>query len=89
MTDTQKLREYIDTQGFKIGYVARMLEISPNTLRMKLLGETDFKVSEAEKLSHLLELTREQRDACFFAPDGYWAAKLPRRQNVNQERSDT
>ena len=89
MTDTQKIREYIDTQGFKIGYVARVLEISPNTLRLKLLGETDFKVSEADKLSHLLELTREQRDACFFAPEVYWTTKLPRRQRTSTERSSS
>jgi len=79
MTDTDKLRQYIEIQGFKIGYVARVLNLSPNALRLKLRGETDFKVSEADKLSHLLELTREQRDACFFAPEVYWTTKLPRK----------
>lgn len=88
MTDTDKIREYIHVQGFKIGYVARVLGISPNALRLKLLGETDFKVSEADKLSHLLELTREQRDACFFAPEVYWTTKLPRqRAGKSAERS--
>lgn len=76
--DTNKIQEHIKLQGLKVGYVARVLDISPNSLRLKLRGETDFKVSEADKLSHLLELTREQRDACFFAPEIYWTTRLSR-----------
>lgn len=68
MTNTIQLRTYIDHQGFKLGHVADVLGISSRSLRMKLNNEREFKVSEAERLSTLLQLTRDQRDACFFGP---------------------
>ena len=37
-------------------------------LQQKLNDESDFKVSEADRLSAMLGLTMEQRDACFFGP---------------------
>lgn len=67
MTDTIRLRNYIDDKGVKLGYVANVLGITSNTLRLKLNNETEFKVSEADKLSSLLRLTRDERDACFFS----------------------
>ncbi len=88
MIDVEQLSGYIDQQGFKHGYVARVLGIAPNTLRLKLRGEKDFKVSEADKLAHLLELTREERDGCFFAPDVYWTTPLPRRTPGPKPRSE-
>ena len=42
--------------------------ITNNTLRCKLENESEFKVSEAEKLSKMLGMTVEQRDRCFFGP---------------------
>ena len=36
----------------------------------KLENESEFKVSEAEKLSKMLGMTVEQRDRCFFGPAG-------------------
>lgn len=66
MTDTIRLRNYIDDQGVKLGHVANVLGITTNTLRLKLNNETEFKISEADKLSSLLRLTRDERDACFF-----------------------
>lgn len=68
MTNTEQLRTYIHSQGLKLSHVARVLGINSNTLRMKLDGETDFKISEADRLSSMLGLTMEQRDACFFGP---------------------
>ena len=46
--------------------MASVLHISSNTLRHKLLGETQFKLDEAERLSTMLGLTMAERDACFF-----------------------
>ena len=66
MIDTNRIRDHIEDQGVKLGYVANVLGISSNTLRLKLNNETEFKVSEADKLASLLRLTREERDACFF-----------------------
>lgn len=68
MTNTTQLRAYIDSSGLKIGHVARVLNISSTALRSKLNDESDFKVSEADRLSAMLGLTMEQRDACFFGP---------------------
>ena len=47
-------------------YQAKVLGISTSTLKNKLSGRTDFKVSEADTLSSLLGLTPAQRDLCFF-----------------------
>lgn len=54
----------------KLGHVAHVLGITNNTLRCKLENESEFKVSEAEKLSKMLGMTVEQRDRCFFGPVG-------------------
>ena len=66
MTNTIQLRTYIDHQGIKLGHIASVLGMSSSTLRQKLNNEREFKVSEAERLAALLELTRDERDACFF-----------------------
>lgn len=68
MVDTIRLRTHIEERGIKLGYIAYAMGVSCGTLRNKLNSETDFKVSEAEKLAALLNLTQEERDACFFAP---------------------
>mgnify|MGYP000420526928 CR=1 FL=1 len=43
---------------------------SKNQAARKLENESEFKVSEAEKLSKMLGMTVEQRDRCFFWPGG-------------------
>ena len=68
MTDTMMIRDCIRSQGMKLGHVAHVLGITNNTLRCKLENESEFKVSEAEKLSKMLGMTVEQRDRCFFGP---------------------
>ena len=65
MTDTMMIRDCIRSQGMKLGHVAHVLGI-----RCKLEIESEFKVSEAEKLSKMLGMTVEQRDRCFFGPAG-------------------
>ena len=74
MTDTMMIRDCIRSQGMKLGHVAHVLGITNNTLRCKLENESEFKVSEAEKLSKMLQrmlgMTVEQRDRCFFGPAG-------------------
>lgn len=67
MTNTTQIRAYIESQGLKLGHVARVLGISSSALHQKLNDESDFKVSEADRLSAMLGLTMEQRDACFLA----------------------
>ena len=66
MTDGAQITYYIWKRNLKLNHVARVLGISTSTLNNKLSGRTDFKVSEADSLSSLLELTPAQRDLCFF-----------------------
>lgn len=70
MTNTEQLRQYVEQSGYKLQYLAQALEVSPNTLRLKLNAKTEFKVSEAARLSAVLGLTARQRDACFFGTEG-------------------
>ena len=57
MANTNLIYTYIQDSGYKLQYVASVLHISSNTLRHKLLGETQFKLDEAERLSTMLGLT--------------------------------
>ncbi|MFR9066096.1 MAG: hypothetical protein ACLVJH_03345 [Faecalibacterium prausnitzii] len=68
MANTNLIYTYIQDSGYKLQYVASVLHISSNTLRHKLLGETQFKLDEAERLSTMLGLTMAERDACFSIP---------------------
>ena len=61
MTDTMMIRDCIRSQGMKLGHVAHVLGITNNTLRCKLENESEFKVSEAEKLSKMLQRMRISR----------------------------
>lgn len=66
MANTEMIRAYIRESGYKLQFVARALQISPNALSQKLQGNTQFKVDEAERLSTMLGLNMMERDACFF-----------------------
>lgn len=70
MTNGAQIKYYIWDRNLKMSHVANVLGISTSTLQNKLSGKTDFKVSEADTLSSLLELTPPQRDLCFFAASG-------------------
>lgn len=70
MTNGAQISYYIWSRDLRLGYVAKVLGISTATLKNKLSGKTDFKISEADTLSSLLELTPPQRDLCFFAASG-------------------
>ena len=67
MTDTLKLRQRIKESGYRLGYVAEVLEISQYTLQKKLDNDSEFKISEVDVLSKLLGLTPEEKNALFFA----------------------
>lgn len=74
MVDTLRLRGHIRRSGYKLGYVARVVGVSPNTLHQKLENRTDFKMEEARRLASLLELSAHERDACF------WAARVDKQK---------
>jgi len=53
------LREYFDTGG-KVGNVAEKLGITPNALRMKMRGESPWKLSEAVSIAELTGRTLDE-----------------------------
>ena len=58
-------------------------QCAAHQLRHKLLGETQFKLDEAERLSTMLGLTMAERDACFFDAENRFSRsatlELPKR----------
>lgn len=56
MINLIKLTDTIDKKGLKRTYIAKEVGISIQTLSLKLKGQTDFKISELQKLCDLLEL---------------------------------
>lgn len=65
MTDTKALREKIEAKGLKLKAVAEKLGITPYCLQRKINNENEFKVSEVDKLSSMLELTLSETQAIF------------------------
>ena len=61
MTDTMLLLSCMKCKRITLGYAAGVLGISSSTLRYKINNDRDFKVSEVDKLCHLLGLNRDQR----------------------------
>ena len=47
MANTEMIRAYIQSSGYKMQHVARAMEISTNALNQKLQGKTQFKLNEA------------------------------------------
>lgn len=54
-----KIETLINEKGFKKSFIAKNLNISVESLRKKLKGLVDFKVSELIKLSDILNLSVE------------------------------
>ena len=67
MTNGELLERTITAKGLKIIHICKELNISHKTLRNKILCKTEFKGSEIEKLSQLLNLSAEERNNIFFA----------------------
>lgn len=67
MTDTEALRKRIKESGFKLVYVAQCLGITAYSLQKKIDNETEFKVSEVDRLAKLLGMSLAEKDAYFFA----------------------
>jgi plasmid maintenance system antidote protein VapI len=70
MTDTKLLERAIEDSGLKKGFLAEKLGVSRQTMTSLLNGQTEFKASQINTLTALLQLTAERRDAIFFAKAG-------------------
>jgi len=87
MANTEMIREYIRDSGYKMQFVARAMEISATALNHKLQGKTEFKLSEAERLSTMLGLNMAERDACFFDQQNR-TDKLMQRAQESRRRAE-
>lgn len=68
MTDGKLIRERIGKSGFKYNFIAQSIGISPQSLRRKINGDSDFMTEEATKLCDVLGITSPQeKDRLFFA----------------------
>ena len=67
MTDSELLKKAISDSGIMLGKIAECLGMSRFTLRSRINGKSEFTASEIDKLTKLLNLSRDKRDAIFFA----------------------
>ena len=73
MSDTDlssRIRQRREQLGLSQEELAARMGYRSKSSITKLENESEFKVSEAEKLSKMLGMTVEQRDRCFFGPAG-------------------
>lgn len=66
MIDRERLNQRIQVSGYKRKYLARAMRMSDSSLRNKLEGKSEFKLSEAQRLSVLLGLSPEEQTRCFW-----------------------
>lgn len=67
MTNLELLNEKIRDSGLKLNWIEEALGLSYMGLKRKLSGETEFKVSEANKIAEILNLSKEDFNAIFCA----------------------
>lgn len=70
MTNTKLLEQVIKERGLKKGYIAERLGVSRSGLINLINNRADFRASQIQSLSELLNLTETQRNAIFFAVNG-------------------
>ena len=67
MTNTGLLEQYIESSGYKKGFVAKQLGITAYGFALKVNNKSEFKASEIEALCSLLKIGAEDKEAIFFA----------------------
>lgn len=67
MTDTSRLKEYIEKSGYRMSYIAKTIGITHQGLLLKINNKHEFKASEIDKLCKLLKINIRERMAIFFA----------------------
>lgn len=66
MIDRERLNQQVGESGYKLKYLAQAMRMSSTTLHSKLTGKSEFKLSEAQRLSVLLGLSEEEQNRCFW-----------------------
>lgn len=70
MTDTGKLKEYIEKSGLKQAYIAEMLDLSSYGFARKRDNLSEFTATEIDTLCKLLHINSlKERFSIFFAKD--------------------
>lgn len=65
--NSELLKSEIEQSGLKRSYIANKLGITAYGLKLKVDGVNEFKNSEIIKISELLNLDNQARNAIFFA----------------------
>lgn len=60
------LKQTIADKGYKLKYIAQQIGISSYGLALKLSGNSEFKVTEINKLIDILSLKPEEIEDIFF-----------------------
>ncbi|MFR7564442.1 MAG: helix-turn-helix domain-containing protein [Oscillospiraceae bacterium] len=66
MTDTNKLRQFMEARGYTVRRLASAVGISHEAMYQKINNERGFKASEIMNIAEVLGLSRSERDSIFF-----------------------
>lgn len=67
MTDTQALRNIIQSKGLKLGYVAEACGLKRATFMRRMNNKSAFRASDIPRICEVLGLSDKERDRIFFA----------------------
>ena len=67
MTNTKLLEHYIESSGFKRGFIAKQLGITRYAFSLKVNNKSEFKANEIAILCKLLKIGAKDKEAIFFA----------------------
>ncbi len=70
MTDTAKLKYFIERSGLTQTKLAELLGITVPTLNNKVLNKREFSVNEIAKIQKILNISLEEKEAIFFTTVG-------------------
>lgn len=86
--DVELLKEVIQNKGLKLQYVAKKLGLTGYGLNLKLSGKNDFKVSEANKLIEILNLSKDEIFSIFFTSYSHlkWTKLLQKLQQPHKNK---
>lgn len=67
MVNAQLLDEKISKSGYKVNYICDTLGMTRSCFSLKKNNKRSFRVSEIFVLSHLLNISEEEKQNIFFA----------------------
>lgn len=69
MTRSDKLRQKIQSSGYKYKYIADVLGLSYYGLKRKIDNKNFFNTKEVQELCEILKISTDEKEYIFFAPD--------------------